>query len=229
LPRVQAEVERIKGEPTLEQFVGALWDYRGASVYQDIAPMQLQGEFLKALSILQRLRPARVVEIGTATGGSLFAFARVSTEDALLVSVDLPGKHLGYGYPAPRGRLYDGFAHGRQRIELVRGDSHADAIRDHVVEVLEGQLVDLLFIDADHSYEGVKRDYELYSPLVAPDGVVMFHDVNEHPVYGVSRFWSEVRNAHEAAGGSVIEIVDLPHRPGMGLGLLLPQGADWLE
>jgi predicted O-methyltransferase YrrM len=229
LPRVQAEVEQIKGEPTLDQFVGALWNYRGASVYQDIAPMQLQGEFLKALSILRQLRPERVVEIGTATGGSLFAFARVCADDALLVSIDLPGKHLGYGYPVPRSALYEGFTFGSQRIDLLRGDSHSEAMRDRVVTILEGQPVDLLFIDADHSYEGVARDYELYSPLVAPDGVVMFHDVNEHPVYGVSRFWSEVRKAHEAAGGSVIEIVELPHRPGMGLGLLLPEGSDWLE
>ena len=35
---------------------------------------------------------------------------------------------------------------------------------------------DLIFIDADHSYEGVRRDTELALPLVAPTGYVVWHD-----------------------------------------------------
>ena len=36
--------------------------------------------------------------------------------------------------------------------------------------------IDLIFIDGDHSYEGVKRDWELFTPHLAPFGVVVFHD-----------------------------------------------------
>lgn len=35
---------------------------------------------------------------------------------------------------------------------------------------------DLLFIDADHTYEGVARDFTRYSPLVSPGGIIAFHD-----------------------------------------------------
>jgi predicted O-methyltransferase YrrM len=36
--------------------------------------------------------------------------------------------------------------------------------------------IDLLFIDGDHSYDGVKRDWELFSPYISRFGVVVFHD-----------------------------------------------------
>lgn len=36
--------------------------------------------------------------------------------------------------------------------------------------------IDLLFIDGDHSYEGVRSDWELYSPHLKSEGVAVFHD-----------------------------------------------------
>jgi hypothetical protein len=36
--------------------------------------------------------------------------------------------------------------------------------------------LDVLFIDGDHSYEGVLTDWLLYSPLVRKRGIVAFHD-----------------------------------------------------
>ncbi|MCH7526295.1 MAG: class I SAM-dependent methyltransferase [Planctomycetes bacterium] len=67
---------------------------------------------------------------------------------------------------------------------------------EDVVEPLVGRTQDmarmypggpirLLLIDADHSYEGVRRDFELWSPHVRPGGIVVFHDYH---MLGVSRF-----------------------------------------
>jgi predicted O-methyltransferase YrrM len=36
--------------------------------------------------------------------------------------------------------------------------------------------IDFLFIDADHSYDGCKRDWDLYAPLLRPGSIVIFHD-----------------------------------------------------
>ena len=38
--------------------------------------------------------------------------------------------------------------------------------------------MDFLFIDGDHSYEGVKIDFELYSNLLSPTGIIMLHDTD---------------------------------------------------
>lgn len=39
--------------------------------------------------------------------------------------------------------------------------------------------IDFLFIDGDHSYEGVKLDFDLYSTILSDNGVIMIHDTDE--------------------------------------------------
>lgn len=39
--------------------------------------------------------------------------------------------------------------------------------------------IDFLHIDAGHSYENVKQDFELYSTLVKPNGIISIHDTDE--------------------------------------------------
>lgn len=36
--------------------------------------------------------------------------------------------------------------------------------------------IDLLFVDGDHSYEGVKADWEAYKDFLKPGSIVVFHD-----------------------------------------------------
>jgi len=36
--------------------------------------------------------------------------------------------------------------------------------------------IDFLYIDGDHSYEGVKKDFELYSNLLTDNGIIVIHD-----------------------------------------------------
>jgi predicted O-methyltransferase YrrM len=48
----------------------------------------------------------------------------------------------------------------------------------------------LLFIDADHSYETSRRDFELWSRFVVPGGVICFHDIGQWP--GVTQFYREL-------------------------------------
>jgi hypothetical protein len=39
--------------------------------------------------------------------------------------------------------------------------------------------IDLLFIDGDHSYEGVKLDFDLYSTLLSENGIIILHDTDK--------------------------------------------------
>jgi hypothetical protein len=39
--------------------------------------------------------------------------------------------------------------------------------------------IDLLWIDGDHSYEGVKTDFELYSNIMNDKGIIIIHDTDE--------------------------------------------------
>ena len=62
--------------------------------------------------------------------------------------------------------------------------------------------IDMIFIDGDHTYEGVKRDWELFLPYLTEFGIVIFHDTAwDLPAYhkdsrsdmGVPRFLEELR------------------------------------
>jgi predicted O-methyltransferase YrrM len=168
---------------------------------------------------LARQPPTRIVEIGTFHGGTLWAWCRVATRDAHLVTVDLPGGPFGGGGYDPSTLQ----AHGQrgQTITLVEGDSHAPETLA-TVERAVGGPVDFLFIDGDHHHEGVSSDYAMYSPLVRKEGLIAFHDIVpglEEYVGGVPRFWRELTT------GVKREIVDDigsggPHIDGYGIGLV---------
>jgi predicted O-methyltransferase YrrM len=174
-----------------------------------LPPWQHRDELGRLLEILRQRNVRTVVEIGTGNGGTLFLLAQAASEDALVVSVDLPAGEFGGGYPIWRAALYHGFATRRQRIVLLRRDSHEPETVHELLKVLHERQIDFLFIDGDHSYQGVARDFEMYAPLVSPTGLIGFHDIipglsipdrfrDRHGddiscVGDVPRFWQELR------------------------------------
>ncbi len=174
--------------------------YRGAGHYRKIAPMQAHEEIAALYQRVRELQPQMVVEIGTCHGGSLYLWCQAAAENATIVSLDLPGGEYGGGYHTAREKLYMNFAQHRQTLHLLRGNSHEEASKKRVNEILKGKGIDFLFIDGDHSYEGVKKDYEMYRPLVRKGGMVALHDTaprNDSAKIEVSRFWNEVKAKEE--------------------------------
>lgn len=51
--------------------------------------------------------------------------------------------------------------------------------------------IDLLFIDGNHEYEFVKKDYDLWSPLLVSGGSIILHDVKARHVTGPKRVFQE--------------------------------------
>lgn len=60
----------------------------------------------------------------------------------------------------------------KEQIVPVRGFS-IDVVAEVAACV---KSLDLLFIDGDHSYEGVKADWEAYKHFLRPSSIVVFHD-----------------------------------------------------
>jgi cephalosporin hydroxylase len=173
-----------------------------------ITAQQVPSEIKQLLRLVADLRPRTILEVGTYKGGTFFMYARVAEPDALLISLDLPPGRMeaptgGFdvGYTPWQARLFRSFAREQQRIELVQADSHDPKTAGQIRGLLAGRAVDFLFIDGDHSYPGVKADYEMYSPLVRPGGVIAFHDIVPGPearVGGVPRFWQELKQGRDA-------------------------------
>jgi len=218
------ERRRIRSLDQLYEFVNG-FNYRGIT----ITSWQKKAEIASLLRLLEQSPPKRIAEVGTATGGTLFMLTQVAAPDATIVSVDLPGGRLGGAtssvrnrYPEWRARLYRGFGRDNQSVHVIRADSHDLSTVEDVRRRLPGGKVDFLFIDGDHSYEGVRRDFELYSPLAEAGALVAFHDIvpsvpDGHGDPGdVPLFWGEIKNAQTVEA----EFVEDPDWGSCGIGVI---------
>lgn len=163
-------------------------------------------------------KPETIVEIGTASGGTLLLLSRVAAAHATLVSIDLPGGEFGGGYRRWRIPLYKSFALPRQTIRLIRGDSHRAETVAKLKAILNGRAIDFLFIDGDHSYEGVEKDFSIYRSFMASSGMIALHDIAETSPQkrcDVHRFWQEIKNEFNCT-----EIVKHSSRKKFGIGLI---------
>ena len=162
-----------------------------------IFTMQKKEELRAMLKIIEKQKPKNILEIGTANGGTLFSICRTSPEDAKIISLDLPGGKFGGGYKFWRRYLYFLFKMGKQKLYLIRADSHTKEAQIKVAKLLDHDKLDFLFIDGDHSYGGVKKDFQMYSKFVKNKGIIAFHDINitfnDSRVY---KFWKEVRKKY---------------------------------
>jgi predicted O-methyltransferase YrrM len=192
-------------------------DYVINRCYSLIKPIQVRSEILRLVTIVCNKQPKTILEIGTATGGTLFLFARNAPADCQIISIDLPDGPFGGGYPEWKAHIYKAFALPNQTIQLLRRDSHQQ-LTLRMIEKSVRHGIDFLFIDGDHTYEGVKKDFEMYSPLVNPGGVIAFHDIVVHPSETgceVNRFWNEIKQQYQHE-----EFIDNPHQIGYGIGVL---------
>jgi predicted O-methyltransferase YrrM len=139
------------------------------------------------------------VEIGTARGGTFFVWCRVARPDGVIVSIDLPGGRFGGGYASEDISVFQRYGRPTQQLHFIRDDSHAARTRAKLEEILQGEKIDFLMIDGDHTYDGVKRDFEMYAPLVGEGKLIAFHDILPHAHEDsceVDRFWAEIRSRY---------------------------------
>jgi cephalosporin hydroxylase len=210
--RCRRRLKSLNRDASIEELVDFVYRCDG------IEAIQIRSELIQMLEAVQERKPRTVVEIGTASGGTLLLLCCVVERDATLASIDLPGGKFGGGYSAWKIPLYQDFAGESQKLHLLRGNSHSDAMFHNLVSVLSGEAIDFLFIDADHTYEGVRRDFQLYSPLVAKGGLIGFHDIaptSPGGEYGVRQLWNELKPNYQWR-----EIIADPKQQGYGIGLL---------
>lgn len=131
--------------------------------YFTITTLQKRSEILALANAVKSLNPRTILEIGTARGGTLLIWSSLAS--AKVVSCDLvhrePQKALLEALPPPGSNC---------RVRLLTGDSHAPEFKQRVAAELGGEKVDFLFIDGDHTVEGVTADYEDYREFVRPGG-----------------------------------------------------------
>lgn len=136
-----------------------------------------------------------IVNIGVGAGTSSLAMAE-SNRDARMISVDIsPGGPLG-GLESERNafigaNLFPPFQILADSKELPKSWKKDNYKVDKI---------DLLFIDGDHTYPGIRGDIEAWLPLVAEGGWILFHD------YG-SPDWPNVKQVVDMYDGKEFEVI----------------------
>jgi len=146
-----------------------------------------------------------IVEIGTANGGTISRWFELPNVETI-ISIDYPnGIHGGQGFEERTYVISDALEQanrGKKEFYAINGDSKNDYLIGRLEEILEGRKVDFLFIDGDHTYDGVKNDFLLYKRFLHENSIVGFHDIINsefHRDYGcyVSNFWNELKKEYK--------------------------------
>lgn len=147
---------------------------------------------LAAESLCRNSGRLRVLEIGTLFGigaTAIFSSNKSICKDVSLTLIDPLSGYYGEKEPdlitgevLTRAMLEENLEIAgvpSQSVTILQGLSTDPAIR----QAAGKQEYDLLVIDGDHSYEGVKADFDNYRDLVRPGGLIVFDDyaVNEWP------------------------------------------------
>jgi predicted O-methyltransferase YrrM len=173
--------------------------------------MQKPRELAAFIDII-RGRPIRnVLEIGGMHGGTMWVWSQFATGKLLCVDAFVLSGRMEQAHDVA--------------FTLVEADSTRRATRHQVLELLDGEAVDLLFVDGDHTSEAVRADARNWLPLLAPAGVAGFHDIchrstAEHDMW---RFWLEIR---DVCGDRCYEVYDAELKGHWGgIGVLLGPAA----
>lgn len=89
-------------------------------------------------------------------------------------------------------------------FDLIKGSSYAPETVTRVKELLNGRTIDFLFIDGDHSFNGVMSDWNAYKDLVSVNGLICFDNYS-------TTSWLEVKKAIDTidfTGYKVYPVVD---------------------
>jgi len=156
---------------------------QNASIFPPDIPMEQHSKEISSLTKIVRAQsPVDVLEIGVHRGGTSALWHDLCS--GLVIGIDDKINALEKRFP---------------RFRSIYGKSQDTSVRCKVLELLTGKFLDFLFIDGDHSYQGVASDYAFYKTIVKPGGFIAFHDINadarhfsEAEAGGVPRFWHDL-------------------------------------
>ena len=175
-----ARYERVREWPqTLDGFEDLAFLFSSNQLNHGIASLQLD-EAAHLYSVVRRLGRATIAEIGRFKGGSTLIIAAAMAPGSELYSYDV---HAPLDAPYTGADLDRELREALARFELD-GAVHL-LVTDSRTAELPARPCDLLFIDGDHSYEGVLADWRHWRGHVAAGGHVLFHDAVDYGGFGV--------------------------------------------
>jgi predicted O-methyltransferase YrrM len=164
-------------------------------------------EFAALCCLLREHAPHKeYLEIGSASGGACVFLDRKLRFDRVWSLDD--GQHADA--PTQEQTLAK-----MPHCHRFRGDSHSNQAREFMKTRIKKPL-DVVWIDGDHSYKGVKCDVELVLPHCRPGGLLVFHDT--YAWKDVKRAWRDTVKSRVIK--PIAEYVGSEKPLGIGIGIV---------
>jgi predicted O-methyltransferase YrrM len=146
-----------------------------------------------------------IVEIGAFEGVTTRAIREAMPPDARLYAVD-PFPPNRYGFNVQHGIFWSEVNRSANgRVVLLRQNSYQAITSWH-------EPIDLIYLDGDHSFEGVTRDFREWGHYVRPGGIILVHTSQQSPAKPVPTSCGPYRLVHEVlpheTGFRVAQLVD---------------------
>lgn len=176
----------------------------------------LTADEVAALKFIAQTLPDNpvVVNIGAGSGTSGLAFME-SRGDLFLITIDIEGGD------SPLGSLYSerleleraGFSniryhqilgdsrsigeHAQETFDILvhQGERLINVMKHYLVDGVKTRFADMVFIDADHSYEACKGDILAWLPNIKPGGIIALHDYRKQDTDIPTQEWPGVDKA----------------------------------
>jgi predicted O-methyltransferase YrrM len=141
---------------------------------------------LHLFDLVTPMEVKRIVDVGTGFGMSSKFFSDLKPQ-ATIYTVD------GFGLYGD-GRIYKEYSPAEVKKIIFSHPHNVIQILGDSQKVPWELPIDVLFIDADHTYEGCKADYDNYSPFLVQGGLLIFDDYiqENNPTNGVRKVVDEL-------------------------------------
>jgi len=138
--------------------------------WMGIPIIQLPEDLLMMQELIYKVRPAIVIETGTAHGGTAIFYASVLEllGQGRVVSIDVEIR--------PYNRLAIQAHPLSERVTLIEGSSVSDTVVSQVRQIIRPQETVLVALDSNHSYSHIRTELESYAPLVTPGSYLVVFD-----------------------------------------------------
>ena len=176
----------------LEKFITEVQRFRefGDKYFGERSVIQSPNELLGFSNVLLDMGKRDIcLEIGLFHGGTHVFFKQFFAE---VISMEVDAQQC-----SKTGVALRAFGLDMNGSHLICCNSHSDDAVAAVKDILNGALLDCLFVDGGHDYASVKTDYEKFECLVRTGGVIAFHDAgSEEHMPGVFKFVGELMQDH---------------------------------
>ena len=159
---------------------------------------QTPAEFKWLLEKFVDINPQRILEIGPKFGGCTKFFYDFMSNKSRLYTLDIQERQWTWKKEYKPGKI----------LVKINGDStHIETIR-RLALMLDGDKLDFIFIDGDHTYEAVKLDFRNYLNMTRKGSIIAFHDIylrlrdpeniDKDGFHGsVTRLWEELKREYK--------------------------------